>query len=210
MRFHRHGTLVTPASAPRPPLSPHPRVIICGFPLAPGHPAFPEIPPRLSTWASSLPASHTLPSPTLSWYLKQNGTALSCFAHRCCCATQYTSEENFPALMPSIYKRLCSSLQGQLCNWNFFNPATLLLRLHLPELKAQTSRLPLSTGIKSSSIHQKFLSWINYGTATAWNIMQPLRKNELEALWPAGLPMMYYWASKGGCRDVREYLILIK
>ena len=90
----------------------------------------------LSCGFSRLSAFRTLLSPTLSWQLKPDGIALSGSAHRFCWAARYTSEENFLVLKPSIYRRLCSSLQGQLCNLSVFNPAILPLGIHPPELKA--------------------------------------------------------------------------
>ena len=118
-----------------PPLGP--QALICRFPhgylaLLP----FLEILPGWASRACSLSAFRTLPSPTLSWQLKPDGIALSGSAHRFCWAARYTSEENFLVLKPSIYRRLCSSLQGQLCNLSVFNPAILPLGIHPPELKA--------------------------------------------------------------------------
>lgn len=99
------------------PLPPPRKLRSADFHLALGPRAFPGISP---TAENPGPLQFWLPG--LCSYLKHNQIALSCFAHRFCCAAQYTSEEKFLALKTSIYKRLHSSLHGQLCNWSFFSP----------------------------------------------------------------------------------------
>ena len=101
-----------------------------------GPPALLGISPRLSIqvlFTFSFP--HFAPAHA-ELAVKPDGITRSGSAHRFCWAAQYTSEENFLVLKPSIYRRLCSSLQGQLCNLSVFNPAILPLGIHPPELKA--------------------------------------------------------------------------
>lgn len=105
-RFRAHdagNTSISPRWLLLP--APTPEAMLCCLCLALGPLALPRIPlAGRESGASPLPASGTLLSPTRSWYLKHNEIALSCFAHRFCCAAQYTSEEKFLALKPSIYE----------------------------------------------------------------------------------------------------------